>query len=156
MKPLPATPQMRTLLTGEIQIIWNHLEKKGSYSQQHYTTNSEVEAGIVYMNKTALWILQPLASWLRSQEHVCSVMQVSNAGRAKYVGKMHGMVNGMIANNNTMPGHVADWLNSTGLEMYNMAMPGKSSRFFEGSIQLRIYLQAFAEKYATGQKVPQP
>lgn len=155
MKPLPPTPYTRMLLTGECQVIWHHLEKKGNYSTQHYTCTSEVEAGIMQMHKTALWILQPLASWLRCQEHVCSVMQISNAGRAKEIGKLHAMVTRMMAASNTMPHHVANWLLESGLAIFDNAMPGKSSKYFEGALQLRIYLREYAAHYATTEKTPQ-
>ncbi|MCA0381687.1 MAG: hypothetical protein LCH58_05970 [Bacteroidetes bacterium] len=156
MKPLPPLPYTRTLLTGQIQVIWEHLEKRGVYTRQGYICNGEVEAAIMLSNKTALWILQPLASWLRGQEHVAAVMELSNPYRKKYIGKLHKEVSAMLAQGTTMPHHVADWLVRSGLADFNAAMPGSSSKYYNGALTLGIYLQQFAEKYASAEKIPQP
>ncbi|WP_416437883.1 hypothetical protein [Phnomibacter sp. MR] len=142
-------PTHQSLLDETILITF-YVPGKTGYEKTHKTCQSPVEAGIVLSHLTALWILYPLASWLRSQEHVCSVMQMANAARRKPIGRMHSQVSKLMAHPTTMPHHVADWLQLEGLQLMAEAMPGRSSRYYMGSLALQVQLQQYATQYASG------
>lgn len=145
-------PSYQALL-DETFLVTFYVPGKTAYEKTHKTCQSPVECGTVLSHQTALWILYPLSSWLRSQEHVCSVMQIANVARRKPIGRMHSQVSKLMAHPTTMPHHVADWLQLEGLQLMADAMPGRSSRYYHGSLALQVQLQQFVQQYASNTEV---
>lgn len=92
----------------------------------------------------AKWLIAPLLSWCKQQEHQAAVLQISYANRKEHIYKLTRLVKAFVALPVITQVQLADFLQYKALPLLENAFPGKTSKYFDYTNNLRDYLQQHA------------
>ena len=122
------------------------ISEKDSKELHTVTIMEPAAADNFYQDKLARWAMDPLIKWCKCQENLANVQQLTFAGRKEDINKLTRLTRSFLALPKIQIVQAAEFLRDFGIPLMQKALPGKSSRYFAGSVELLAHLDNLIPK----------
>lgn len=122
------------------------IEKVKGVENKHTLFETDREKAVaIWETKYCQWVLQPLNSWCKQQEHLASVQMFTYSGRKDPICKLAKLIRTYLDLPVVTKVQTAILINDRALLLLAEAMPGRSSKYYQHSVEIKDLLLKFAD-----------